>query len=123
MVTTPCTSTTVLGYEATLLVVSFPDPTLKEGKWSGDIGEFSWSCAPSLVPIQIYANSHMIAELAELTKNQLAQMSSDLFLTHVIGSGNETTLLADSVPGLVAHFILIILTPYYCHSYDVKYKL
>ena len=44
--------------------VSFPDPTLKEGKGSGDIGEFSWSCAPSRAPIQIYANCHMIAELA-----------------------------------------------------------
>ena len=28
-------------------LVSFPDPTLKEGKGSGDIGAFSWSCAPS----------------------------------------------------------------------------
>ena len=29
-----------------------PRPTLKKGERSGDIGEFSWSCAPSRVPIQ-----------------------------------------------------------------------
>ena len=39
--------------------------TLKEGKGSGDIGEFSRSCVPSYVPIQIYAISHMITELSE----------------------------------------------------------
>ena len=27
--------------------VSFPDPTLNEGKGSGDVGEFSWICTPS----------------------------------------------------------------------------
>ena len=48
-------------------LVSFPDPTLKEGRGSGDIEEFSWSCAQSPAPIiQIYANSLMTAELVEL---------------------------------------------------------
>ena len=39
-------------------VVSFPDPTLKERKVSGDTGAFSWSSASN-------ANSHMIAKFAE----------------------------------------------------------
>ena len=46
-------------------LVLFPDPTLKEGRGSGDIGEFSWSCAPSPAPIQIYVNSLMTAKLVE----------------------------------------------------------
>ena len=33
--------------------IHVPDPTLKEGKESGDIGAFSWSYAPSRAPIQI----------------------------------------------------------------------
>ena len=28
-------------------LVSFPDPTFMRGNGSGDIGAFSWSCAPS----------------------------------------------------------------------------
>ena len=46
-------------YKSRSDIVSFPDPTIKEGKGSGDIGEFSWSCIPSHAPIQLYANSHM----------------------------------------------------------------
>ena len=47
-----------------------------QGKGSGDIETFSWSCTPSydpiqayanihVIPVQTYAKNHMIAELAE----------------------------------------------------------
>ena len=83
-----------------IIIVSFPDPTLCEGKGSGDIGSvllvlrtITWSnmslyASSHVIPIQVYANNHMIAEIAE---SRIAT-TADPFLAQCAwwGAGNET---------------------------------
>ena len=50
------------------MVVSFPDPTLKREKGLGTLERFLGLAdhhVATRAPIQIYANNHMIADLAE----------------------------------------------------------
>ena len=74
------------------LLVSFPDPTLKEGL--GTLERFlglAHHHVTARAPIQIYANSHMIAELAAPRIG--ANVPRPFPRACVVGSGNETSQL------------------------------
>ena len=81
------------GPQATIEIVSFPDPTMHVRKGSGDIGADIWFCKLSshvIVCIGLYWStcSHM---MVHKTKKTL-QCPQTLSSCGVVGSGNEITI-------------------------------